>query len=62
MEDVGDKEAQGDEIEKTPSLDAQGPATSSQIQKVLDCLQPHLDDPDVQGNSMRLKGNIILCA
>ncbi|XP_056126465.1 serine/threonine-protein phosphatase 4 regulatory subunit 1 [Rhinichthys klamathensis goyatoka] len=30
------------------SLDAQGPATSSQIQKVLDCLQPHLDDPDVQ--------------
>uniref|UniRef100_A0A6Q2YXH5 WW-binding domain-containing protein n=1 Tax=Esox lucius TaxID=8010 RepID=A0A6Q2YXH5_ESOLU len=24
------------------------PATSSQIQKVLDCLQPHMDDPDVQ--------------
>uniref|UniRef100_A0A673LZ62 Serine/threonine-protein phosphatase 4 regulatory subunit 1-like n=1 Tax=Sinocyclocheilus rhinocerous TaxID=307959 RepID=A0A673LZ62_9TELE len=34
--------------EDVPSLDAQGPATSSQIQKVLDCLQPHLDDPDVQ--------------
>uniref|UniRef100_A0A665U4W3 Uncharacterized protein n=1 Tax=Echeneis naucrates TaxID=173247 RepID=A0A665U4W3_ECHNA len=25
-----------------------GKATSDQIQKVLDCLQPHLDDPDVQ--------------
>ena len=24
-------------------------ATSDQIQKVLDCLQPHMDDPDVQG-------------
>ncbi|KAJ7999421.1 hypothetical protein DPEC_G00194260 [Dallia pectoralis] len=24
------------------------PGTSSQIQKVLDCLQPHIDDPDVQ--------------
>uniref|UniRef100_A0A671K732 Serine/threonine-protein phosphatase 4 regulatory subunit 1-like n=1 Tax=Sinocyclocheilus anshuiensis TaxID=1608454 RepID=A0A671K732_9TELE len=34
--------------EDVPSLDSQGPATSSQIQKVLDCLQPHLDDPDVQ--------------
>uniref|UniRef100_A0A673JCZ7 Serine/threonine-protein phosphatase 4 regulatory subunit 1-like n=1 Tax=Sinocyclocheilus rhinocerous TaxID=307959 RepID=A0A673JCZ7_9TELE len=34
--------------EDVPSLNSQGPATSSQIQKVLDCLQPHLDDPDVQ--------------
>ncbi|XP_035007072.1 serine/threonine-protein phosphatase 4 regulatory subunit 1 isoform X1 [Hippoglossus stenolepis] len=25
-----------------------GNATSDQIQKVLDCLQPHMDDPDVQ--------------
>uniref|UniRef100_A0A671TZD0 Uncharacterized protein n=1 Tax=Sparus aurata TaxID=8175 RepID=A0A671TZD0_SPAAU len=25
-----------------------GQATSDQIQKVLDCLQPHMDDPDVQ--------------
>ncbi|XP_040060287.2 serine/threonine-protein phosphatase 4 regulatory subunit 1 isoform X2 [Gasterosteus aculeatus] len=25
-----------------------GKATSDQIQKVLDCLQPHMDDPDVQ--------------
>ncbi|XP_056605841.1 serine/threonine-protein phosphatase 4 regulatory subunit 1 isoform X1 [Triplophysa dalaica] len=49
MEEVGDQEeAQGDDIEKPPSLDAQGPATSLQIQKVLDCLQPHLDNPDVQ--------------
>uniref|UniRef100_A0AAY4A824 WW-binding domain-containing protein n=1 Tax=Denticeps clupeoides TaxID=299321 RepID=A0AAY4A824_9TELE len=30
------------------TLDAEGPATSSQIQKVLDCLQLHMDDPDVQ--------------
>lgn len=49
MEEVGEEEAaEGEETEKPPSLDAQGPATSSQIQKVLDCLQPHLDDPDVQ--------------
>ncbi|KAG7478223.1 hypothetical protein MATL_G00078350 [Megalops atlanticus] len=34
--------------QEVPSLGSQGPATSSQIQKVLDCLQPHLDDPDVQ--------------
>lgn len=26
-----------------------GRATSDQIQKVLDCLQPHINDPDVQG-------------
>ncbi|XP_064162708.1 serine/threonine-protein phosphatase 4 regulatory subunit 1 [Anguilla rostrata] len=37
-----------DEEEQVTRLDSQGPATSSQIQKVLDCLQPHLDDPDVQ--------------
>lgn len=29
-----------------------GKATSDQIQKVLDCLQPHIDDPDVQGGYM----------
>lgn len=28
-------------------------ATSDQIQKVLDCLQPHMDDPDVQGERMQ---------
>lgn len=43
------RETEADRKEIVPSLDAQGPATSSQIQKVLDCLQPHLDDPDVQG-------------
>lgn len=26
-----------------------GKTTSDQIQMVLDCLQPHMDDPDVQG-------------
>lgn len=44
------RETEGEDNENVPSLDAQGPATSSQIQKVLDCLQPHLDDPDVQGD------------
>uniref|UniRef100_A0A8C9WG98 Serine/threonine-protein phosphatase 4 regulatory subunit 1-like n=1 Tax=Scleropages formosus TaxID=113540 RepID=A0A8C9WG98_SCLFO len=43
-----DLELLQNEVHHMPSLDAQGPATSSQIQKVLDCLQPHLDDPDVQ--------------
>ncbi|XP_042614810.1 serine/threonine-protein phosphatase 4 regulatory subunit 1-like [Cyprinus carpio] len=42
------RDTEGEWKEDVPSLDAQGPATSSQIQKVLDCLQPHLDDPDVQ--------------
>lgn len=31
------------------SKSSPGKATSDQIQKVLDCLQPHMDDPDVQG-------------
>ncbi|XP_066522547.1 serine/threonine-protein phosphatase 4 regulatory subunit 1 [Hoplias malabaricus] len=48
----GKEEEQGQEMvkekEAVPDLDSEGPATSSQIQKVLDCLQPHLDDPDVQ--------------
>uniref|UniRef100_A0A0S7EW83 PP4R1 n=2 Tax=Poeciliopsis prolifica TaxID=188132 RepID=A0A0S7EW83_9TELE len=30
------------------SKSSHGKATSDQIQKVLDCLQPHIDDPDVQ--------------
>lgn len=33
----------------TGSTCSPGKATSDQIQKVLDCLQPHIDDPDVQG-------------
>uniref|UniRef100_UPI0037E73BDD serine/threonine-protein phosphatase 4 regulatory subunit 1 n=1 Tax=Semicossyphus pulcher TaxID=241346 RepID=UPI0037E73BDD len=32
----------------TDSMPIPGKATSDQIQKVLDCLQPHIDDPDVQ--------------
>uniref|UniRef100_A0A671QRX5 Serine/threonine-protein phosphatase 4 regulatory subunit 1-like n=1 Tax=Sinocyclocheilus anshuiensis TaxID=1608454 RepID=A0A671QRX5_9TELE len=47
-EDETMRDTEGEGKEDVPSLDAQGPATSSQIQKVLDCLQPHLDDPDVQ--------------
>lgn len=31
------------------SKSSHGKATSDQIQKVLDCLQPHIADPDVQG-------------
>lgn len=31
------------------TMTSHGKATSDQIQKVLDCLQPHIDDPDVQG-------------
>uniref|UniRef100_A0A8C6WL37 Putative WW-binding domain-containing protein n=1 Tax=Neogobius melanostomus TaxID=47308 RepID=A0A8C6WL37_9GOBI len=30
------------------TLDTKSGTTSDQIQKVLDCLQPHIDDPDVQ--------------
>uniref|UniRef100_A0A3B5MEN5 Putative WW-binding domain-containing protein n=1 Tax=Xiphophorus couchianus TaxID=32473 RepID=A0A3B5MEN5_9TELE len=33
-------------------LEIHGKATSDQIQKVLDCLQPHIDDPDVQGECL----------
>ncbi|XP_067098805.1 serine/threonine-protein phosphatase 4 regulatory subunit 1 isoform X2 [Osmerus mordax] len=51
--DVGEVELEDGEVEEAEEeyrgLDSsQGPATSSQIQKVLDCLQPHMDDPDVQ--------------
>uniref|UniRef100_A0A672QJA9 Serine/threonine-protein phosphatase 4 regulatory subunit 1-like n=1 Tax=Sinocyclocheilus grahami TaxID=75366 RepID=A0A672QJA9_SINGR len=48
LPDITQEETEGEGKEDVPSLDSQGPATSSQIQKVLDCLQPHLDDPDVQ--------------
>lgn len=41
MEEVGNHFAE--------SKSSPGKATSDQIQKVLDCLQPHMDDPDVQG-------------
>lgn len=42
----GEKEVVVVEDRKMSSLE---PATCSQIQKVLDCLQPHMDNPDVQG-------------
>ncbi|KAJ8400817.1 hypothetical protein AAFF_G00391710 [Aldrovandia affinis] len=53
VEEEEDEEEDEEEVEvevqgEVSSLGSQGPATSSQIQKVLDCLQPHLDDPDVQ--------------
>ncbi|XP_014023661.2 serine/threonine-protein phosphatase 4 regulatory subunit 1 isoform X2 [Salmo salar] len=41
----GEKKEVVVEDRKMSSLE---PATCSQIQKVLDCLQPHMDDPDVQ--------------
>uniref|UniRef100_A0A8C7U9A3 WW-binding domain-containing protein n=1 Tax=Oncorhynchus mykiss TaxID=8022 RepID=A0A8C7U9A3_ONCMY len=34
------------EIEAKEEMASLKPVTSSQIQKVLDCLQPHMDDPD----------------
>lgn len=46
------EEKKADEEEEEPdfpdSKSSPGKATSDQIQKVLDCLQPHMDDPDVQ--------------
>lgn len=42
-EDVEEKEPDCPDSKSSP-----GKATSDQIQKVLDCLQPHMDDPDVQ--------------
>ncbi|XP_076869836.1 serine/threonine-protein phosphatase 4 regulatory subunit 1 [Brachyhypopomus gauderio] len=52
LQDEGKKEEQGKEVvkreEAIPNLNPTNPATSCQIQKVLECLQPHLDDPDVQ--------------
>ena len=46
--EVVDKE-EGPENNCADSKSSPGKATSDQIQKVLDCLQPHMDDPDVQG-------------
>ncbi|XP_033822925.1 serine/threonine-protein phosphatase 4 regulatory subunit 1 [Periophthalmus magnuspinnatus] len=39
---------QKDQLRDSCTHDAKSNSTSDQIQKVLDCLQPHLDDPDVQ--------------
>ncbi|XP_071242401.1 serine/threonine-protein phosphatase 4 regulatory subunit 1-like isoform X2 [Salvelinus alpinus] len=36
------------EMEAKEEMASLQPVTSSQIQKVLDCLQPHMDDPDAQ--------------
>ncbi|KAL7407564.1 hypothetical protein ABVT39_010193 [Epinephelus coioides] len=52
-EDVIEKEEKKEEDEEEEpecpdSKSSPGKATSDQIQKVLDCLQPHMDDPDVQ--------------
>lgn len=51
--EVTKKEEQKEEEEEPQdncpdSKSSPGKATSDQIQKVLDCLQPHMDDPDVQ--------------
>lgn len=46
----GEKEEEEEPEHSCPdSKPSHGKATSDQIQKVLDCLQPHMDDPDVQG-------------
>ncbi|XP_045884498.1 serine/threonine-protein phosphatase 4 regulatory subunit 1 isoform X1 [Micropterus dolomieu] len=42
------KEEEEPEDDCPDSKSSPGKATSDQIQKVLDCLQPHMDDPDVQ--------------
>lgn len=49
--DVAEDEEEKEEPQNSipDSMCSPGKATSDQIQKVLDCLQPHMDDPDVQG-------------
>ncbi|CAL8339442.1 unnamed protein product [Lota lota] len=48
-EEVEGEEEDEEVIEECPvSKYSPAKATSDQIQKVLDCLQPHMDDPDVQ--------------
>ncbi|XP_058486730.1 serine/threonine-protein phosphatase 4 regulatory subunit 1 [Solea solea] len=49
-EDVRKEENEEDEEEDNcpDSKSNHGKTTSDRIQKVLDCLQPHMDDPDVQ--------------
>lgn len=50
MEKEEKKEKEAEPENNCPdSKSSPGKATSDQIQKVLDCLQPHMDDPDVQG-------------
>lgn len=43
------------------SAPSPGKATSDRIQKVLDCLQPHIDDPDVQGGYIQPEHLSISC-
>uniref|UniRef100_A0A674NZ58 Protein phosphatase 4 regulatory subunit 1 n=1 Tax=Takifugu rubripes TaxID=31033 RepID=A0A674NZ58_TAKRU len=59
--DVAEDEEEKEEPQNSipDSMCSPGKATSDQIQKVLDCLQPHMDDPDVQAlfqrTSLRLR-------
>uniref|UniRef100_H3C595 Protein phosphatase 4 regulatory subunit 1 n=1 Tax=Tetraodon nigroviridis TaxID=99883 RepID=H3C595_TETNG len=48
--DVAENAEEKEELQNSipSSTSTPGKATSDQIQKVLDCLQPHIDDPDVQ--------------
>lgn len=48
------EEEEEEELDCPDSKSSPGKATSDQIQKVLDCLQPHMDDPDVQGGFTEL--------
>lgn len=52
--DVAENAEEKEELQNSipSSTSTPGKATSDQIQKVLDCLQPHIDDPDVQGGYM----------
>ncbi|XP_068449639.1 serine/threonine-protein phosphatase 4 regulatory subunit 1 [Clinocottus analis] len=43
-----EKKEEEEEPKFPDSKSSPGKTTSDQIQKVLDCLQPHIDDPDVQ--------------
>lgn len=48
-EEKQEKDEEGPEDNCPDSKSSHGKATSDQIQMVLDRLQPHMDDPDVQG-------------
>uniref|UniRef100_A0A4W4GGU5 WW-binding domain-containing protein n=1 Tax=Electrophorus electricus TaxID=8005 RepID=A0A4W4GGU5_ELEEL len=56
-EETGKEMLKGEE--EVPNLNPKDPAMSCQIQKVLESLQPHLDDPDVQGN-LNIKSDLEL--
>uniref|UniRef100_A0A672Z7V5 Phosphatase 2A Regulatory Subunit A helical domain-containing protein n=1 Tax=Sphaeramia orbicularis TaxID=375764 RepID=A0A672Z7V5_9TELE len=48
MKDTEEKQEEEPDDNCPDAKSSPGKSTSDQIQKVLDCLQPHMDDPDVQ--------------